>query len=389
MTNIDYPTLNVSTFCRLAVLIAGLGMAITAAAQATEPHAVPDDISRWISKLSADRFAERQAAMRKLIEFGRDVVESLESSIQGGEPEMRMRSMAVLQRLAISQDPETQTVAQAAIQRLAESADGDIRRLAQQTMSRLAEALQESAVDELQKLGADIEEFTGSIDGIRYSKLYTVSIATGWRGTADDLKLLQWVRDISSLTLIGDQITDETIGYLSQYEQLQSLVIKRASITNSCLETLVNLRSLSSLQFVYCKIDDDSLSLLEKLHQLASLQLYGTQVSRDAATKLADQLNITVDHRKGAFLGVYYNRGGEVCEITRVVPGSSADQGGIKAGDVIVAFDQQLIKSADDFQGAVANFTPGQTVVVEVLRSEQQLKLEITLGEFMDEETLR
>ncbi len=370
MTNIDYPTLNVSTFCRLAVLIAGLGMAITAAAQATEPHAVPDDISRWISKLSADRFAERQAAMRKLIEFGRDVVEPLESSIQGGEPEMRMRSMAVLQRLA-------------------ESADGDIRRLAQQTMSRLAEALQESAVDELQKLGADIEEFTGSIDGIRYSKLYTVSIATGWRGTADDLKLLQWVRDISSLTLIGDQITDETIGYLSQYEQLQSLVIKRASITNSCLETLVNLRSLSSLQFVYCKIDDDSLSLLEKLHQLASLQLYGTQVSRDAATKLADQLNITVDHRKGAFLGVYYNRGGEVCEITRVVPGSSADRGGIKAGDVIVAFDQQLIKSADDFQGAVANFTPGQTVVVEVLRSEQQLKLEITLGEFMDEETLR
>ena len=115
----------------LGMLVVGLTPAWISAQETPPPEtaAAGDQISALIEQLSADRFSERQAAMRKLVEFGQRVIEPVENSIQSGEPEMRMRSMAVLQRLAISRDPQTQRAAQEAIQRLAESENrhGELR----------------------------------------------------------------------------------------------------------------------------------------------------------------------------------------------------------------------------------------------------------------------
>ncbi len=348
-----------------------------------------EEIPQIIAELSADTFAMRQSAMQQLIQIGFPVIEHIERSIQDGEPEMRMRAMAVLQRLAVGRDLEAQTAAQETIQRMAESDDIDIRRLARRTISRMGDVLQGNAITELRRLGAEVVSQVTSTDGRNYVAMHTITIPEEWKGTREDLKLLMWVRDINTLTLVGQQIDDNVIDLISGKDQLQSLFIKRASITNASVKTLAKIKSLVLLQFVYCKINDDCLPDLEKHFHLSTLYLYGTDVSREVADGLANKLNITVDYRKGAFLGVYYNRSNDVCEITRVVDGSSADIAGIQANDVIAYFDGKKIDSGNDFQGAVSQFNAGDKIAVTVIRDGKEVELQVELGRFMDSETLR
>jgi C-terminal processing protease CtpA/Prc len=60
-------------------------------------------------------------------------------------------------------------------------------------------------------------------------------------------------------------------------------------------------------------------------------------------------------------------------------PGSPADKGGIKAGDVIVQMGQQKIGSLNDFDLALRDFKPGDQVDVTVLRKGEKVTLKVVL----------
>jgi len=79
--------------------------------------------------------------------------------------------------------------------------------------------------------------------------------------------------------------------------------------------------------------------------------------------------------------------------VTSVTPNSPADQAGIRAGeqntslglnaggDLIVAIDGQSIQRFDDLlRYLINNKSPGDTVVLTVLRGEEQVDIEVTLG---------
>ena len=65
--------------------------------------------------------------------------------------------------------------------------------------------------------------------------------------------------------------------------------------------------------------------------------------------------------------------------ISGTAPGSPADKGGMKGGDVIVQMGQQKIGSLDDFDLALRNFKAGDQVDITVLREGTNVTLKVVL----------
>lgn len=66
--------------------------------------------------------------------------------------------------------------------------------------------------------------------------------------------------------------------------------------------------------------------------------------------------------------------------IQGVAPGSPAEKGGVKAGDVIVGIGTDKVGSLDDFDLALRKFKAGEEVDVTVRRGMEDVKLKVTLA---------
>jgi len=82
------------------------------------------------------------------------------------------------------------------------------------------------------------------------------------------------------------------------------------------------------------------------------------------------------------FLGTVpdFERQGEGYAISGVVPGGPAEKAGLRAGDVIVQFDGQPIRSLADIEAALRKHKPGDKVRLVARRNGQQLEVEVTLA---------
>jgi S1-C subfamily serine protease len=65
--------------------------------------------------------------------------------------------------------------------------------------------------------------------------------------------------------------------------------------------------------------------------------------------------------------------------VGEVVAGSPAERAGLAAGDVVLAVDDQRVRSLPDVQAALTLTRPGQSVALEVNRADQTLEVEATL----------
>jgi Do/DeqQ family serine protease len=68
--------------------------------------------------------------------------------------------------------------------------------------------------------------------------------------------------------------------------------------------------------------------------------------------------------------------------VAKVVPGGAADRAGLKAGDVITAFNGTEVSDANVFRNQVAGTPPGTQVDLTVLRDGREQHIRATLGEF-------
>jgi S1-C subfamily serine protease len=81
---------------------------------------------------------------------------------------------------------------------------------------------------------------------------------------------------------------------------------------------------------------------------------------------LAAQDNLAVDH--GAL-------------IANVVPNGAAAAAGLKAGDVIVQIDNTQVTDTNSLGSVLATHNPGDTIAVHIYRGNQQLTINVKLGE--------
>lgn len=70
--------------------------------------------------------------------------------------------------------------------------------------------------------------------------------------------------------------------------------------------------------------------------------------------------------------------------ISSVVKGSSAEQAGLKVGDIITAFDGEKVSSSSDVMLDVRTKNPGDKVTVTVNRDGETMDVEVTLGTSQD-----
>jgi serine protease Do len=69
-----------------------------------------------------------------------------------------------------------------------------------------------------------------------------------------------------------------------------------------------------------------------------------------------------------------------------VMPGEPADQGGVRADDVIIALDGTPMEAPRDLQRVVATTPVGKRVRVVVLRAGEQKEMEVTIGRYKERE---
>ena len=81
-------------------------------------------------------------------------------------------------------------------------------------------------------------------------------------------------------------------------------------------------------------------------------------------------MGISVDNRMG--IGAY---------VVSVEPGSSAQNAGILAGDIIIALGEHNIETVNDISQAMRSFKVGDTTTVSVFRGRQIVELSITFAE--------
>ena len=85
----------------------------------------------------------------------------------------------------------------------------------------------------------------------------------------------------------------------------------------------------------------------------------------------------TVNAQNAAANNLSVNQGAYVAEVTE---GSPAAEAGIQAGDIVIAMGGQQITSADGMILAVRSHSIGETVKVTVMRGNEQLDFDVTLG---------
>jgi serine protease Do len=91
--------------------------------------------------------------------------------------------------------------------------------------------------------------------------------------------------------------------------------------------------------------------------------------------KLADKDKLPV--QQGALVGGVDAQGNPA---TGVEPGKPADQGGVKNGDIITSVNGKTIDEEHPLDAVLAQFSPGDTVTVDVLRDGKHVTLQVTLG---------
>src|SRR2546421_504768 len=79
----------------LLSLLAALGLALLAPAQASDPRPLVDLVER----LGSDVYSEREAAAERLEQYGEVAREALRRAAQGDDPEIRRRAEELLDRL--------------------------------------------------------------------------------------------------------------------------------------------------------------------------------------------------------------------------------------------------------------------------------------------------
>jgi S1-C subfamily serine protease len=79
----------------------------------------------------------------------------------------------------------------------------------------------------------------------------------------------------------------------------------------------------------------------------------------------------------GALVGGFDETGKAV---PGVDPGTPAAAAGVKDGDIVVSVDGKVIDDEHPLDATLSQFSPGDTVSVDILRGGQHLTLQVTLG---------
>ena len=307
-------------------------LSLPAVAEDAASPATQAQVEQWIQDLDSPKFAVRQSASKSLVAAGEIAIEPVKKAAANDSLEVATRAIDILHQLAKSQDVSVEQVALEALDQLVQEKSATAMNLAEATLDRFQHERQGDAIAKLQAEGALVNVVFsqwGDISDIQ------VTINEGWKGGDDGLAVLRRLPDLKDLSLRQAEITDAAVSHL------------------------------------------------KNLKGLKTLQIYGTGISDQGAEQLAQALNIKLDRRKGALLGI----GGPItgttgCTVSSVVEGTAAADADIRVGDLVVRFNGAKVESFEHLRQLVDDQRPGETITLDIFRDEKLVTKEVKLGKW-------
>jgi len=372
----------------MVTLFLGIG-AVLPAADAPAPPArqatasvSAKQVKKWVTDLNSERFYDREVATEKLIAAGAIAVSPVAEAVAENNLEVTTRCIYILQELALSVDPRTEGAAHGALMKMAESRGTATGRRAAATLGRLNSIRHDRALGELKRLGANVGSVSSHF-GVPYIQRRSIEIGETWRGEDKDLVRLGWLHDVDELVLQGPLVNDQWLKHAAKVSGLQNLTIKRAEITDEGIKHLSVIKELKTLALMYLPISDQSVQTLKELKAFTEMKIYGCRVTPAGASELKRALPTTdLDYRRGGFLGIQCHPDQQRCVVVRVVANSAAHKAGLIVNDVIYEYEGKRVGNFERLTALIAENRPGDTVTMKIMRNDQKLTKEVTLGEW-------
>ncbi len=374
--------------CITATFLVAIGAVLPAAEKPGAPKRKAKDaisaeqITKWVTDLDSKRFFDREVATAKLISAGAAAVDPVVEAVAGGNLEVTLRGIYILQELTLSVDRETEEAAHSALTKIAQSRETATARRAAASLARLNAIRHGRALEELTRLGANIGTVSSHF-GISITQRRSIELGEDWRGEDKDLALVGWLRDVDELIFHGSRVSDEWLKHVPKISGLQNLTIKRAKVTDEGIKHLAGLKGLKTLALLYLPITDSSVRTLKGLHGFEVMKIYGCSMTAGGANELGRALPETdIDFREGGFLGVACHRDLPRCVVYRVTANSAAQKAGLMAEDVIYEYEGKEVGNFESLTALIAKNRPGDKVTMKILRKDKKLTKELTLGEW-------
>ena len=238
-----------SSLLALMLFVSAL-MADLSSADAQQPAASSEDVAAWIEQLSANRFAERELAMQKLIDAGQTAIDPVVQAILAGQPETMDRGLNVLRQLGLSDDEKVEDAARAALNDLSAGDERRIASRAKNTLNYLNELRQDRAIAKIREFGGTVDEATINrfIGVLEVTTTYDVTLDEDWTGGVKGLKYIRWLPDLRMVTFRGKQVNNEWVKQLAGLDSLSIVELNRTSVDDAAMaemKTLPSLRQLS------------------------------------------------------------------------------------------------------------------------------------------------
>jgi len=80
------------------------------------------------------------------------------------------------------------------------------------------------------------------------------------------------------------------------------------------------------------------------------------------------------------YLGIRYVQRPRGAEVQEVIPGSPAEEAGLRAGDLIRKVDGRAVNSSHPLADVLSAYRPGDRVVLTVEREGREIEIPVTLG---------
>lgn len=80
------------------------------------------------------------------------------------------------------------------------------------------------------------------------------------------------------------------------------------------------------------------------------------------------------------YVGVSGDPNGKSCVISQIQAGSPAEKAGLKPDDTILSCDGTMVRTFDDFGNLIRKKKPGDEVMLEVIRGDNQLTIKLVIG---------
>jgi membrane-associated protease RseP (regulator of RpoE activity) len=214
--------------------------------------------------------------------------------------------------------------------------------VASKAAEQLAMIRHQQAADTIVKLGGHMGPVRSGLVDPRFAPVQVV-LDANWKGGDDGLSLLQDIRGLVRVAIIGTDLSFK------------------------------------------------GLAKLEAARGLQMISLYGTRVANEDVNELRKLIpNVTVDVRKGGLLGI---RGDSTTDraahVVQVQPEGAAQEAGIQAGDSITHLNMEELANFEALVSRVANMSPGDVVSLRVNRNGKVMDLDVRLGQWNADDVLK